>query len=260
MSNIQLTVLNNLEEKLKAKEVVIISAIKANETRFNEALKKDAKELAILNDYKEPIISSAGLHAPYDGYIGLNENLYLAGQFIPRSSKSESYANDIPLNNTRIKIPVEVFDGLTNILQTLATQDDFNVSLGSSWEENGLEVSYLYIYAHAPYIKAIEEANTKIYEILHKNKIEGKGEALDGRQAVRAKVLTVKTEYSHYYGASLKMLVELENKSTAYGTVPKAIQDVQEGEEISFTATFEVSGNDETHAFYSRPSKASKVS
>ena len=68
----------------------------------------------------------------------------------------------------------------------------------------------------------------------------------------------------HYYdaGVDFKMLVELENKSTVWGSQISSLIDVDAdiGDLIEFTATFTQAENDDTHSFYKRPSKAKIIS
>ena len=52
------------------------------------------------------------------------------------------------------------------------------------------------------------------------------------------------------------MMVVLENGATAYGSVPSSISNIERGQSVEFSATFEVSNNDKGHAFFKRPTKA----
>ncbi len=52
------------------------------------------------------------------------------------------------------------------------------------------------------------------------------------------------------------MMVVLENGATVYGSVPASICSVEHGQNVEFSATFEVSNNDKGHAFFKRPTKA----
>ena len=81
---------------------------------------------------------------------------------------------------------------------------------------------------------------------------EVKGLAPEGRQTVTGVILSTKT-VEGFYGTTLKMLVKLENNSRVWLTVPsKATAD--RGDTITVTATFEVSKDDKSFAFGSRPS------
>ena len=81
-----------------------------------------------------------------------------------------------------------------------------------------------------------------------------RGLAPVGRQKVCGKVLSTKIVESTF-GSSLKMLVELENHSKVWVTVPAAA-DVDKDANVEFTATFELSNTtpDPHFAFGKRPS------
>lgn len=82
--------------------------------------------------------------------------------------------------------------------------------------------------------------------------IEVKGDAPVGRQTVTGTILSTKL-VEGYYGNTLKMLLKLENGSRVWLTVPaKAAAD--KGDIITVTATFDVSKDDKSFAFGSRPS------
>lgn len=87
------------------------------------------------------------------------------------------------------------------------------------------------------------------------NKI--KGEAPAGKVHVTGVLTFTKVEVDPYYGPSEKMLVTLENGSTVWGTLPKALS-VEMGSKVEFTATFTVS-NDFHHAFFKLPSKVKNL-
>lgn len=82
--------------------------------------------------------------------------------------------------------------------------------------------------------------------------VEGPGQTLEGI------VLSTKVVTS-VYGDSLKMLVLVEAENGAYklwGTVPQSISGVEKGTKVRFTANVEVSLDDESFGFFSRPRKA----
>lgn len=59
-----------------------------------------------------------------------------------------------------------------------------------------------------------------------------------------------------YYGIQFKMFVELENGSTIYGSLPSKISEAEIGDKVSFSANFTHADDDDTHAFFKRPTKA----
>lgn len=81
--------------------------------------------------------------------------------------------------------------------------------------------------------------------------VEVKGDAPVGRVTVTGTVLSTKVQES-IYGATLKMLLKLENNSRVWLTVPRKAT-VTKGDSVTVTATFEVSKDDKSFAFGSRP-------
>ncbi|MCL1817138.1 MAG: hypothetical protein FWG43_06020, partial [Clostridiales bacterium] len=95
-----------------------------------------------------------------------------------------------------------------------------------------------------------------------------KGDAPQGVQTVEGVILTVKDQQSQF-GVQTKMLLELENHSTVWGTCGKALfglvppvecGDYEEGLKrrfrgvrVRFEANFERSGDDSTLGFFKRP-------
>jgi small-conductance mechanosensitive channel len=87
--------------------------------------------------------------------------------------------------------------------------------------------------------------------------LEVKGEAPVGRVTVTGLVLSTKT-VEGFYGTTRKMLVKLENNSRIWVSVPSNAT-VERGESVTLTATFEVSKDDKSFAFGSRPVLATKA-
>lgn len=89
--------------------------------------------------------------------------------------------------------------------------------------------------------------------------------APSGRVSVRGTIISVKY-VENDFGGSWKSLIELENGTRAYGTIPydhRQLQycgngvyakiEAERGDEVEITATFEVSEKDPLFAFYKRP-------
>lgn len=81
------------------------------------------------------------------------------------------------------------------------------------------------------------------------------GPTPEGRVEMSGKVVSIKTKETQW-GSTEKMLVELENGSRVYGTVPTAICHIEKGAQISFRATVTQSKDDHTFGFFKRPSNA----
>ena len=84
----------------------------------------------------------------------------------------------------------------------------------------------------------------------------------EGRQVLTGKVLTVKEQASQF-GYQLKMLVLAETDGgkafKVWGSVPRAIDTVERGEHVVFTATVERSKDDPQFGFFKRPMQASLI-
>lgn len=85
---------------------------------------------------------------------------------------------------------------------------------------------------------------------------------VEGRHEITGKVLTVREQASQF-GYQLKMLVQVEAADGAaykvWGTVPRSIDTVERGAQVSFTATVERSKDDENFGFFKRPANAAVV-
>lgn len=59
------------------------------------------------------------------------------------------------------------------------------------------------------------------------------------------------------YGSRFVMIVEDDRGFRLWGSVPRAVSGVEEGDRVEFSANVEKSDRDETFGFYKRPTKAS---
>jgi len=96
----------------------------------------------------------------------------------------------------------------------------------------------------------VEMSKAKVVEAA-----EVKGPAPEGRQTVSGVVLSTKVQEGAY-GSVRKMLVKLANASRVWVTVPSKLA-VNRNDAITFSATFEVSKDDKSFAFGSRPTVVS---
>ena len=113
-------------------------------------------------------------------------------------------------------------------------------------------------------VEYLERAIVREEEKLAKKAM--KGEAPEGRVSVVGKVVSMKLVDS-MYGQVFKMLVELDNFSTVWGSVPSKLHDLYqaagvqpEGIWVSFEASFERAEDDSSHAFFKRPTKVALLS
>jgi hypothetical protein len=78
---------------------------------------------------------------------------------------------------------------------------------------------------------------------------------ISGREQITGKVLKIKWQDSQY-GGQLKCLIADDRGFKVWGTVPRAIDNAEQGDRVTFVATVEPSQDDESFGFYKRPSKA----
>jgi len=80
----------------------------------------------------------------------------------------------------------------------------------------------------------------------------------DERVQVVGKVVSLKTVEGQF-GTTLKMLVVSLDGWKVFGAVPSSIHGVERGDQVSFQARIERSGDDAAFGFFSRPTKATLV-
>ena len=226
-----------------------------------------SESAATANNDQAPTIDDNGrFHAPCDGYSWLQE-VYPAGAFPPFPP---GYSDSAPLDvaggatgkKSRVVTTVSELPSIKNAIAHHAT-----VTAGKTWSDG---VS-CYVYIQSPRkglhtaISAWNDSQVtqKVAEAAQKvaEPAKAKGTAPTGRQSVTGVVLAIKEvqgpSFSYYdCGLSYKLMIELPNGATVYGSRPGSLCDVEVGQTVEFTATFEQADGDETHAFYKRPSKA----
>ncbi|QPI14039.1 hypothetical protein MYO4S_00288 [Serratia phage 4S] len=195
-------------------------------------------------------------HAPFDGYLwehpvtgSLDE--YGGGQYLPyvddfdRMDKPE-FTGDFGW--WKLRLTLEMYSVLQEH-ELIETQRPYK-----QWTVGPHTVVMAKVRAHKAILKLIQEYSEQFFKDYYSNLKTDKGEAPVGKQTIKGRIVFTKVE-DGFYGPSAKMMVELPNKSTVYGTLPKCIPLDHRGD-IEFTATFNY-GNDTTHSFFKRPTKAS---
>jgi hypothetical protein len=94
------------------------------------------------------------------------------------------------------------------------------------------------------------------YENNKRFRMENTPHIVEGKQTIRGRVISTKW-VDTMYGSTRKMLVEDVKGYKVYGSVPSAIDSVNNGDEIEFTAALSASDDDPTFGFFKRPTKAS---
>lgn len=240
------------------REKLVKAGIKANQTRWEAVYAKQISDIAEKNQNLQPTISSAGLHAPVDGYLGNDGQEYLKGQFIsvaeidPESWKVYSFRE----YTSRFKFPLEMFEKISEMFQNLTNNEDAYIDHGETWNENGVEVANFFFTGNLPYLKGLTEVHVQIMDLLKENANRNKGDSPVGKETIQGEIINISTKFDDYYGPKEVMTVKLDNGSTVWGTLPKALQDSETGAKIQFTATFTAAPCGK-HSFFKRPSKVS---
>lgn len=194
------------------------------------------------------------LHAPFDGFLWENPYTmeieeYGGGQYLPVIGEWDDIEKPISITRNRfwkLRLTIDMYN-------VLAKTPWIEVGLPyKKWNIGDVPVCMAEVKTHRKFLVAIQEYSNKVFDDIYNDLKKDKGEAPDGKQVIKGTVLRVKI-YEDFYGIVSKMTVELENKSTVYGSLPKCVPLDYRGE-IEFKATFEQAKDDKTHAFFKRPS------
>ncbi len=235
-------------------------------SRFQKEQQRIAESMAIGNDDVPPTIDDLGrLHAPVDGYF-VDDIFYTKGQFIPMPHiESDDCFFTMPSlksYSTRFQLSGEALKEVQALDQKALT--GVSLSFGATFDRRGVNHAYVYIKSATLGFFNLTTEWLKKFELEKKNARteKPKGNAPTGaKQAVTAKVIGLPS-YESAYGYNqyeFKLMAELDNGATIFGTLPKALYDAEIGDTVSFTANFELAEDDTTHAFFKRPSKATLI-
>jgi hypothetical protein len=265
---------NWLGQRIEDYEAARERGIKAFETRV-------ARNAAALNGGIEPNVSSAGFHAPIEGYrweSGAGEHVYLKGQFLPdyglgkANIKIGDFDSEKVIKNVPLERAQEFIDKFDDVYVGRVLRHKWNsisVTKGACYESDTGLLCYVYI-SKCPkdLIAAIEDYLIgDVYKLqrLAQEKTEqeradrdaahANGEdAPEGRQVITGTLLTLKYQESHY-GETLKMLVQDDRGFRVWGSVPSSL-DANRNDRIQFTAAITQSDKDSKFGFFKRPTKA----
>lgn len=234
----------------------LTNALQARDTRMTARFEAIEKAMSEQNNDMRAIRDCNGrYHAPCNGYR-VDEYTYRKGEYIRDSldtieAKEEAGLSSSVSRTMKARHLIAVSD--QPAITTLCNHEAIvSVSFGKAFNNTCYAYVETNVKAVITAINASEEQRkTEAY-----NAIEKSGEAPVGRVAVTATVLSIKF-IEGVYGYQQKMLVKLSDGATAYGSVPAAISEVQVGDTVTFTGTFKTADNDISHAFFSRPGKAS---
>lgn len=243
---------------------------------YNNARERIEAKAATANNDLRPTIDKYGrMHAPCDGYYWEGDT-YAGGSYLPIPLEFWEWLEELtgkpqgPRKNGtktygqthRIKVTTEEAKDIE-----IACESYASVKIGRVWDD-GVSC-YVYIQTTRDKLSALvadykaeQEAilsAERAAELAAKRAL--KGEAPEGRVVVVGKIVSFKRveRQAYYYrdpGVDYKMLVELENRSTVWGSQVDSLHSAEVGDTIRFTATFERAKDDNTHAFFKRPAKA----
>lgn len=246
-------------------------------TNYSNVLERIMQKAATANNNLKPTTDRHGrLHAPCDGYEWEGD-IYAGGSYLPFPMEFWEMLDERtgrvcgPSRGVAFSYGVKQRVKVTTIEAEeirVACGDYAEVSIGKTWDDGVTCYAYIQttrnklIELVADFRKEQEAALNAQREAEKAAKQALKGEAPQGRCVVKGRIVCFKRvegkSFSYYdSGISYKMLVELENLSTVWGSQPSNIGEAEVGDLVEFTATFERAEGDNTHAFYKRPSKFS---
>lgn len=195
-------------------------------------------------------------HAPFDGYLWEGENgeieAYGGGQYLPYVNEIERFDKMEYTGDHgwwKIRLTAAMYVELKLFGCPIEVREPYK-----SWElEDFTTVMMVEVRAHRSILEAIQSHSQETFNIIYDNLKKFKGAAPEGRVVLIGTVRSVKV-YEGYYGVEAKMTVVLENGATVYGSVPSSM-DIEFRGKVEFTATCTPAKDDNTHAFFKRPSK-----
>jgi len=263
-----------LGQRIEEYEVARERGLKAYQTRISRVA-------AERNDGIEPTLSSAGFHAPIEGYVWETDkgtNVYLKGQFLPLP-ESDDYENlkygSFTQDHKITDVPVERAEDFISHFKSLPQAQKKIVSVGAGANYEGRSGMLCYVYISKmpkDLIEAIEDyLMGDIYKLqrlaqekteqerAERDAVHTDGEDVpEGRLVITGTLLAMKYQDS-LYGQILKMLVQDDRGFRVWGSVPAGL-DANRNDRIQFTAAVTQSNDDSKFGFFKRPTKATVLS
>lgn len=212
----------------------------------NEAAYSDA------NNGVSPARDSKGrLHSPCDGYNPAwaeTSELYRKGEYLPEPEiefGEQDYKPGFKYPSHRVALLAADAKLLADIQQCYC-----DIDFGKkTWTDGGFEFCNVFLKG-GNFAKQLADAIAANYVL---PTIE-KGDAPTGKAIVTGKIVKIKT-IDTGYGIQHKMMVQMDNGATVWGTLPAFLSESNEGDTVAFKATFEASDKP-FHAFFKRPAQA----
>lgn len=108
-----------------------IAEIKTTVEKINAEFDKRTKELFDSLDLYPTVDQNGRYHAPCDGYVWINQEVYLGGEYLPFDDEGTKPSHDL-----KIKIDIRLKDQFDMIFGS--------GELGKIWIHNNMEIAYYY--------------------------------------------------------------------------------------------------------------------
>ena len=257
--------INTIESK-------ITNIINKNERIYNKRMESIEAAYKETNEMIPPNKDNLGrFHAPCNGYripqVQLDncdftdcyeDRLFQKGSFLPNPIEDEFvWFNNNCYNKFKMKSRILIQNETIEKLKEIDFKEKpFMLGFGNTWSKGDNIFCYLYVSSDwKSIITLFKETIKKLENKKAKVAKSNKGVGLEGEKIeVIAKVINIKLKEDYYGNEVLKLMLEFENGSTAFGSLPKKIKDVVIGQFISFKASFSHDKNDNTHSYYKSPS------
>lgn len=265
--------MNPIFIKLKDK----VEDLNANYAKYLKRLESAYSES---NNGMTPNVDSKGrYHAPCDGYMMPNAHkwdyghkdysdvLFGKGEFLPFLDDPFTDKVGANVKDFSDKFKVKVNNSVKEMILECKEAFSVNVSFGKEWESYGETFRYAWIVGGTVEKHFANFIAEEMVAQVEKKKAEEvkvvKGIAPEGKVRIRGKILRTSVRQTYQvYNSSIyadKVIIELDNKSTVYGTLPSGLarMDKEEliGMVIEFNANFSHAKDDNTHAFFKNPTK-----
>jgi hypothetical protein len=265
--------MNPIFVKLQAKVEELNESYKKYTARLEAAYRESNNGLAPNEDKK------GRLHAPCDGYMMPNADkwdyghkdysdvLFGKGEFLPFLDDPFTDKVGANVKDFSSKFKVKVNNAVKDMILECKEAFRVDVSFGKEWTSYGETFRYAWIVGgtvEKHFANFIEEEMVAQAEKKKAEEVKViKGIAPEGKVRVRGKILRTSVRQTYQvYNSSIyadKVMIELDNKATVYGTLPAGLARMDKedliGMVIEFNANFSHAKDDNTHAFFKNPTK-----
>lgn len=281
-------ILNPVNQHRAFKMNPIFVKLQAKVEELNENYKKYTARLEAAyresNSGISPNVDNKGrLHAPCDGYMmphadkwdyghkDYSDVLFGKGEFLPFLDDPFTDKVGTNVKDFSSKFKVKVNDAVKAMVIECKEAFSVDVSFGKAWKANGENFRYAWIVGGTLEKHFANFVSEEMVAQVEKKKAEEvavvKGVAPEGKVRIRGKILRTSVRQTYQvYNSSIyadKVMIELDNKATVYGTLPSSLAKMDKedliGMVVEFNANFSHAKDDNTHAFFKNPTKVEIV-